>query len=311
MAAKSKGKRKTRKKEMSARRSMIVFALVCAAILLSFGVLRFNAIFTHVRPAVVYLSDLPAAFDGTTLLYISDLNIRGATDAASCERLMRKLSALSPDLLVLGGDYSSGNLIDVLNQSRGDGSTHAVDFIKSLANFHTTYGKFAVLGEMDYASELAPAFTMANVQLLQDSGAFIERDGAKLSLVGLKDVSASATNYAAIARNFRSNECVLVLAHNPLAYTRIRMAEGKGGGTWADLVLSGHTLGGQIRLFGRTLRPFTEEESRRVAGWYYSDDLPTLVSQGLGCRDVKLRLGTSSEVWFLTLRRPEWRDVES
>lgn len=310
MSAKSKGKRKPRKKATRVKLPLIGVAIVCGALLLGFGILRFNADLTHVRPAVVYIPDLPAAFDGTTLLYISDLNIRSEHEAAACERLMRKLAALSPDILALGGDYSSGDLIDALNRSRGEGSTRALSFIRSLVNFHANYGKFAVLGEMDDAAQLEPAFAMANVQLLQDGGAFIERDGSKLSIVGLKDVSAASTNYAAIAKNFRSDECVIVLAHDPLAYTQIRMAEGKGGGTWADLVLCGHTLGGQIKLFGRALRGFSDEEARRVAGWYYADDLPTLVSQGLGCRDVRLRLGTSSEIWFLTLRRPEWRHME-
>ena len=52
-----------------------------------------------------------------------------------------------------------------------------------------------------------------------------------------------------------------------------------------------------------------EEEARCIAGWYYEDDLPMLVSQGLGCKTAKLRLGTRSEVWHITLRRPQARTL--
>ena len=63
--------------------------------------------------------------------------------------------------------------------------------------------------------------------------------------------------------------------------------------------------GGQIRAFGRTIYTLPEAEARCLGGWYYVGDLPMLVSQGVGCSGVLLRLGTQSEVWLLTLRRPE------
>lgn len=306
-------KRKKRVKAARARLRGKPLAILLALLALGgmLGWMRTSAAIVHVRPAEVYIPDLPAQFDGTTALYLSDLNIRSASDAASATRLMKKLAALEPDLLLLGGDYASGTLLDALNQSEGDGCAHAQTFLRDLASFPAPLGKFAVLGEEDSTDALANSLSIANVRLLRDSGAYIERDGAHIALVGLRDSSENATDYDRVARSFRREDCVLVLAHNPVAYTRIRMAEAQGGGAWADLVLSGHTLGGQIQLFGRTLRSFREEEARRVSGWYYADDLPTLVCQGLGCRDVQLRLGTQSEVWLLTLRRPARAGVGS
>lgn len=295
------------------RRWRHALAVILAALLLPGGLLGWmymNASVVRVRPAEVYLPDLPAAFDGTTVLYVSDVNIRSAADAEACARLMEKLEQLAPDLLLLGGDYSARSPLDAINGVEGNEEECAAGFLRTLVNFRAPMGKFAIFGEADDPDALADALTMAGVGMLRDGGARVERGGAQLVIAGLRDVSEDATPYDQVARGFRSNECVIVLAHNPLAYTRIRMAEAQGGGAWADLVLSGHTLGGQIKLFGRTLRPFSEGEKRRIAGWYYGDDLPALVSQGLGCRGAKLRLGTRSEVWFLTLRRPEFQGVE-
>ena len=98
---------------------------------------------------------------------------------------------------------------------------------------------------------------------------------------------------------------MIALTHNPSGYIGVRVAEARSGGAWADLVLAGHTLGGQIKAFGRTIYTLPESEARCLGGWYYAGDLPMLVSQGVGCSGVQLRLGTTSEVWLLTLRRPE------
>lgn len=265
----------------------------------------FQARLTHLRRAEVYLEDLPAAFDGTTLLYLSDLNIRSASDARACARLMDKLAQTKPDILALGGDYSAPDLMDVINGSSGDGASAAVDFLRTLADFPAPMGKFAVTGEHDAENTyLEAAFADANLRYLDDACVALEKDGAKLYLAGLSDVRLNKTPYAEICRHFTGEECVLTLVHSPAAYVGVRVNEARGGGAWADLVLAGHTLGGQIKLFGRTIRTLPAEEARCLAGWYYIDDLPMLVSQGVGCEGSMLRLGTRSEAWLLTLRRP-------
>ena len=307
---KTRGKRK-RARARRRRPALSVFLLGALLVASIFGWMALNASIVRVRHAEVYLPDLPTAFDGTTVLYISDVNIRNAADMAAGERLMTKLESLRPDLLMLGGDYSAGTLLDALNETETGDMEHAREFLQSLVSFPAPLGKFAVAGEAERGGDtVLGAFAMAGIQFLQDGYATIERDGARLIVAGLRDASEERTPYNEIGRTFRNADCVIVLAHNPVSYTHIRMSEAQDGGAWADLVLSGHTLGGQIRLFGRTLRQQSEEESRRTAGWYYGDDLPVLVSQGLGCRGAKLRLGTQSEVWFLTLRKPSWQAVE-
>ncbi len=268
--------------------------------------MHFGARLTHLKQAQVYLDDLPDEMDGTTLLYLSDLNIRSSADRRASARLMRQLSHLEPDLLVLGGDYSAPGLLDELNGTNGDAQADAAEFIRSLADFPAQIGKYAVTGENDAGNALlAAAFADAGIEYLDDACAVVEKDGGKLVLAGLSDAELNKTPYTEIGRHFSGKECVLAIAHNPASYVDIRINEARGGGAWADLVLSGHTLGGQIRLFGRTLRSFSDAVARCIGGWYYVDDLPMLVSEGVGCEGPMLRLGTQSEVWLLTLRRTQ------
>ena len=111
----------------------------------------------------------------------------------------------------------------------------------------------AVNGENDIF-DLSASFQRAGVQHLSDACAVVEKDGAQLVIAGLGDASAGRTPYEEIGGYFNGEECVIAVAHNPSAYIGIRVAEARGGGPWADMVLAGHNLGGQIKLFGKTMR---------------------------------------------------------
>ena len=308
--AKKKDNEKFRKNRRGRRRGLLsALLLVLMVIGGFFGYMAFNASLTHMKYAEVYLEDLPSQFENTKILFVSDINIRNSMEAAACKRTIRKLQQLNADMLLLGGDYSADTLLSSLNGGDGGGKAeYALDFIQSLGNFYAPLGKFAVSGEND-GEDIPAAFSSAGVRHLSDACSVIEKDGAQLVIAGLSDVSSGRTPFEEIGSYFEGNECVIALVHNPSAYVGIRVAEAKGGGAWADMVLSGHNLGGQIKLFDRTVRSLPEEEARCLAGWHYSDDLPLLVSQGLGCKDVKLRLGTQSEIWCITLHKPAMQGI--
>jgi len=301
-AEKQADKRRKRGRMRFAGPAMLLVFFACA---LFFGWMRFNAEIIRLEYADVYIEDLPAAFDGSTILYISDLNIASGADARACMNSLEELSALQPDLLLLGGDYTAPTLLEMLNGHEKGKDALALPFIEKLADFPAKLGKFAVAGEMDDPDALMQAFGASGVQLLADSCAEVQKNGESIVIAGLSDASRRETPYEQIGGYFTGDECVIALAHNPSAYIGVRVAEAKGGGAWADMVLSGHTLGGQIKIGSRTLLNYTDEEARCISGWYYGDDLPMLVNQGYACRGAKLRLGTRSEVWLITLRRPE------
>ncbi|MBQ8507431.1 MAG: metallophosphoesterase [Clostridia bacterium] len=311
MAKREKQKSKSGRKP-SKRRSRLLPALLIALVLVGgcLGWMHMQARVTHLRRAELYLPDLPSGMDGATLLFVSDLNIRNGSDARACARLMDKLAQTGPDMLVLGGDYSAPGLLDIINGSEGDAQDEAAEFIESLADFPAPLGKFAVAGENDTGNAgLEAAFAAAGIDFLDDEPAAIRRNGSEIVIAGLSDDSLNKTPYTQTGRYFSRDDCVIAVAHNPASYIDIRVNEARDGGAWADLVLSGHTLGGQIKLLGRTLRSYPPEVARCLGGWYYIDDLLMLVSEGVGCEGPMLRLGTRSEAWLLTLRRQTVRDA--
>ena len=102
-----------RKKARGRRWGAWVFAflalVVCAAVL----AMHISASVVHVQYAQVYLQDLPAAFEGTKLLFVSDIHLMGVNTPQRAAKLMESLAQLQPDLLLLGGDYTSQSLLEM------------------------------------------------------------------------------------------------------------------------------------------------------------------------------------------------------
>ena len=191
-----KPKKSQKPKKGCGRRRIALAAVLLVALLLGglYGWMALQARITHVRMAVVYLDDLPQALDGTTLLYISDLNIRGAGDARRTQRLMNKLNELQPDVLLLGGDYCGGKILDGRPDADEGGQAAALSLLRSLNSFNAPLGKYAVAGEQDQVlSGLKEALFDGGVTLLDDGCATIEKSGGQLVLAGLSDVSEKRT----------------------------------------------------------------------------------------------------------------------
>lgn len=297
----------------SARRRTMLVLLACLAAglaLLLVG-MRVNARTVHVRYATVRLEDLPEEFDGTRILYLSDVDLLTGADVRAAAALMRRLQTLRPDLLLLGGDYASATLFERLNSGSGL-SDRALErlvnarssWIGSLKSFTAPLGKFAVAGEADALPEsLRLAMDSAGIGLLEDEFALLTRNDARLALVGLRDSGAEMRDLSAVSGRVSRGDCVLVLAHNPSAFVSVQTAEAADGGAWADLVLCGHTHGGQIVVAGRSALTLDEFEARYLSGWRREGGVAQLTSAGVGCTGVNLRLGSEAEVHLITLRR--------
>ncbi|MBQ9951123.1 MAG: hypothetical protein IJO98_03145 [Clostridia bacterium] len=270
-----------------------------ALIALGLGAMHLQAKVVHVRSAEVVIDDLPEAFDGTRVLFASDFDFTSSADARQAERLFRKLQSLRPDILLLGGDYASPSLLERLNGSTGSEETAArKTFFSALEHFDAPMGKFAVSGDEDGpADALELSMFNSGVQLIDGELARIEKDGEAIGVVGV----GPQTRVSDLSRHIAGGRCVIALMHSPSRAVDVRISEAGDGGEWADLLLAGHTHGGQMKIGPVTALDLDANEKRYLSGWF-TDAAPLLVTQGVGCEGVKLRLGTEAEVWLLTLR---------
>ena len=269
---------------------------------LGLGALHVNSRIVHVRYANVRLENLPESFDGTKVLFASDFDLCGLNTADGMDRLFAQLQTLQPDLLLLGGDYASPSLLERLNgRSGADENKARRQFFEAIADFHAPLGKLAVSGDNDGdASALNMDMMNSGVSLIDNQLCVISNGTDAIGVVGV-GVGEDASALSGIAGKVREDQCVIALMHRPSRVVDVQIAEAKGGGRWADLALAGHTHGGQLQIAGRSMLSLDETEKRCPGGWY-SEGLPLLVTQGVGCEGVNLRLGSQAEVWLITLR---------
>ena len=281
---------------------LLAMALFCAGAALNAGVVR-------VRRAEVEIRDLPAAFDGRTILYASDIDLCGLNTAKKSAALFERLQSLKPDMLILGGDYTSPSLLKILN--RGDAADGRdldqlrarTDFFLYIKDFVAPLGKYGVAAPEDAEQEmLANQMLDAGITPLFNDRAAVTIGGDTLWIVG---VSLETANLNSAGNAFLRDDCVLVAAYSPVVLPVLVTSEAQDGGRWADLALAGHTHGGQVRLFGRDLLTLAATERQYRSGWTMENGLPILTSQGVGCEGVNLRVGTEPEVWLITLRRAD------
>ena len=305
----AKRKKSNKKPGKGGRIALLLFTALLLTLGAAIGIGALNADIVRIRRAEIVLPDLPRGFDGTTILYASDIDLCGLNTARKAAALMDSLQALRPDILILGGDYTSESVFDALNRGENRDAAAAkrlrerTDFFHYISAFSAPLGKFAIAAPEDAEPDaLRQLMAEAGIRPLFNARADIRVGDDVLSVVG---VSGEGANLTAIGGGFRRGDCALAVVWSPEAFPPLVTSEAADGGRWADLLLTGHTHGGQIRLFGRSVLALDRLEQQYLDGWRIENGLPIVVSTGVGCEGANLRLGTRAEVWLITLRRAE------
>jgi predicted MPP superfamily phosphohydrolase len=246
---------------------------------------RQNARAIEVRTHEVVLPHLPEAFDGLTLLHLTDLHLD--IDETFADLLAERLKPLAFDLCVLTGDYRFHTFGPF--QPTLDGLERLSAVMSRPA--------YAVLGNHD-SIRMVPAMERMGVRVLLNEWLPIERGGESIYLAGIDDANLyRMENFHRAADGIPPGAVSILLSHTPETY---RHAAHAG----FDLVLCGHTHGGQICLPGGVPILTGSRTPRRFArgSWRYHD-MVGYTSVGAGCCVLDVRLNCPPEVTLHRLRR--------
>lgn len=231
------------------------------------------------------IGGLPEAFDGVTFLQMADLHADlhpGFTD-----RLKAVIAPLDYDYVMLTGDYRTCTFGD------HSGATHAVIDIAGLFKGPA----YAILGNHDSIRKV-PMMESAGIRCLLNEHIVIERGGASLLLAGIDDPNFyQSHNFERALAAAPEGLSKVLLSHAPQTY----LEASKLG---FDLLLSGHTHGGQICLPGGYVVMHDKTAPRRVLSGRWSEgSLQGYTSRGAGASGVPARLNCLPEVTLHVLRR--------
>ena len=261
----------------------LIRGLLRASLLYERG--RRNALNIRVREHTVHLQGLPEAFDGLRVLQLSDLHLDMTPDFPNV--LGRVVRDLDYDLCVMTGDY------------RGKTFGPIEETLDGLERLRTQLREpvYAVLGNHD-SVRLVPDMEDLGIRVLLNESISIERAGARIYLAGIDDPHYfRADNLEKASTDIPEDQVSVLLAHSPEIY---RNAAHAG----FDLMLCGHTHGGQICLPGGVAVMCNADAPRRYcAGPWRYHDLRGYTSVGAGSSVVHVRLNCPPEVTVHILRR--------
>jgi len=246
--------------------------------------------YVEVSRMAVASDRLPAELDGFRIAVLADLHYGPMVGAGFVRRIVAQTARLAPDAVVLCGDT-------VERSSSGTGPLAGM--IAELAGSVPTY---AVLGNHDYygcVGRYCRRIRAAGVELLVNAHRLIgPAGGAKIALAGLDDLDDGAPDVAAALDGIPPGTFTVLAAHNP------DLADSPGLNGAVDLMVAGHTHGGQIRLFGWAPITFTRNPAYK-RGMTRAAGFPLYISRGLGVTGMPIRVDADPELPIITLRRSQ------
>jgi len=232
------------------------------------------------------LRRLPAAFESFRIVQLSDIHHGPFSDRSQIERAVETANRLQPDIIALTGDYISKE------------RHYAAPCAEMLGKLKAKYGVYAILGNHDHwtdAALITDLFRAEGITVLINEGMRFELNGSAFWLAGVDDTMVGLEDIPLALAGSRDDEMKLLLAHNPIVLRRAARAD-------VDLVLSGHTHGGQVALRSE---PSQSGGPRRrfLKGLGRLGNTQIYVNRGLGTVVLPIRYGCPPEVSLLELRR--------
>ncbi|MHB8754981.1 MAG: metallophosphoesterase [Candidatus Acidiferrales bacterium] len=226
------------------------------------------------------LENLPEAFRGFRIVHLTDLHHGLYFPADALSAVVELTNELEPDIVAVTGDF--------VTRSRN----YIEPVAEMLSGLRARSGVFAVLGNHDFrvgADAIARALGKNGIEVLRNRHVTLRRKGQKCYLAGVDDLLYRADLSRAM-RGIPHGAPTLLLSHNPAII-------GEAANMGINLVLSGHTHGGQVKLpfigcvYGRS-----EKNMRFKIGRDSLGPTQIYVSRGIGTVVLPVRYGCPSEI---------------
>jgi hypothetical protein len=235
----------------------------------------------------IFLKKLPKALDGFRLVQLSDIHHSPFTSGEFIAQIVEKANELQPDMFVLTGDYVS----------------HQAEYIAPVAEIlgglKSEFGTFACLGNHDHwtdAELVKTEFKRNGIKMLVNEGFRFWAGNESFWLCGVDDFGEGLSNIRESLRGSLDDEMKLLLAHNPAIMRRAAYRK-------IDLVLSGHTHGGQVKLREPRERILFPHRRRRFSsGLHHRGETQIYITRGIGTVVVPMRYQCPPEISLIELR---------
>lgn len=254
---------------------IVLFLLSSVAIIVFLISMYRTARLDRVLEQDLFFAQLPKSFEGFSVFFIADLHRRVISDQL-IEVVRNRV-----DLVIIGGDIvESGVPLSVVEEN--------LTKLKELGSLYFVWGNNDY--EVDIA-ELEALLLKYQVTILANTAVTLQsKKGEKLTLLGIDDIAVARDRLdVALAACHEKSFFRVLVSHNPKVKKQL-LAEHR-----ISLVLSGHTHGGQVRIFG--YGPY------QLGSIEIDDGCTYVTSNGYGTSTVPLRWGAKPEAHLFTFKQ--------
>lgn len=252
--------------------------------------------FIEIVPQTFLIPNLPEAFHGFRIAQMSDIHLEHFTEDFFLRRAVAHINALKPDMVLLTGDFISNN-----SSGSDDRAYAAMPHCGEILHGLECPLRYGVLGNHDVDVDGPAVVKMLaehGVTPLVNRSVPIERGGQRIWLAGLDDAQAGNPDLSAAIPE-RPDAPVILMCHEPDYVDSIMRHERS---PLIDLVLSGHSHGGQVRMpfiGALQLPPLGRKYS---LGRYLFNKTQLYVNRGIGTVGLPIRFDCPPEITHITLQ---------
>jgi uncharacterized protein len=257
---------------------------------------------SFIEPRILTVTDVDIDLPIKTHLkiaVISDFEIGPYTPPSLIPRIVRRVNNLLPDIVLLPGDFIYTDSFDI-------------NTLAPLAKLNPALGTFAVLGNHesgryrnafsfqpirrnDYREEITLYLESLGIHVIRNAKRIIELPDESLYIAGIEDLWSNEDRLDHALSGIPKESPTILLSHNPSIIEDSRIND-------IDLIVSGHTHGGQIRLpvFG-SLAPLPTTIGREFDQGLFSISTKTTlaITRGIGETNTRVRLFAPPEILLL------------
>ena len=269
---------------------IVFFSLLLIGAACFYNAVNVNPTQFKIREETIITDKIDEDLDGFLVAYFTDLSLNDKITDTYVDEVFAAISSFKPEMIVFGGD--------LLDQDASIPSERIDHLVEKLSDLHAPYGKYAVLGDQDMRDpeNISQKLNDAGFKILNNAGVLISKDNdSYFNIVGIEPLVNGSPDLASAFSYANANYYTLVTSHCPDIFDSIL-------GYHSDLLLSGHSRGGQIyipllSLFGRDYGC-----KKYYHGKTTKDGTTIDVSNGLGMIGDKARFLADAEIVLYTFR---------
>ena len=264
-------------------KKIITALIIIMIIFLIYGLME--PYFIQTKEIIIESNDIPADFDGKKIVFITDIHQSLFFNDRRTEDLVSQVNELNPDMILLGGDYVS------------DYSPEVNSCFNKLSKLKAPLGVYGVLGNNDPPELSIIAMKNANITYIGNKGLWVKNNSVKIRVGGVGDYIRDSQDQSMAIGDADKNDFVILVSHNPDYFPEVDKSR-------VDLMLSGHTHGGQITLLG-LWAPITHSKygQQYLTGVKKLDNTTLVISNGIGTIIAPLRIFAPPEIIVIKLKK--------